>query len=140
MALSHARPYHFNSRPHEEVDYIPCQVSYAWFYFNSRPHEEVDIILKPCCESVKYFNSRPHEEVDSGPLLRQYHRYHFNSRPHEEVDQWLTMHSVSRLTFQLTTSRGGRQYKSVTKTTKSVISTHDLTRRSTFRSMSSRSY
>ena len=140
MALSHARPYHFNSRPHEEVD----------------------IILKPCCESVKYFNSRPHEEVDSGPLLRQYHRYHFNSRPHEEVDQWLTMHSVSRLTFQLTTSRGGRlsgsagppRLPAFQLTTSrggrlwfvnrncfsNFISTHDLTRRSTFRSMSSRSY
>ena len=45
MALSHARPYHFNSRPHEEVDYQDQQDHQGYRHFNSRPHEEVDCDL-----------------------------------------------------------------------------------------------
>ena len=55
-----------------------------------------------------YFNSRPHEEVDQSSGGAPNLLYHFNSRPREEVDQrW----------------RGTE--------TRTLISTHDLTRRST---------
>ena len=82
----------------------------AHMYFNSRPHEEVDqnhLLIK--CD-ILHFNSRPHEEVD-GPVscLVAFLNLHFNSRPHEEVDdQRLTDHGRANL-----------------------ISTHDLTKRST---------
>ena len=59
-------------------------------------------------QSYFYFNSRPHEEVDrySGCTITD--NENFNSRPHEEVDDWRLM-----LLFRI------------------IISTHDLTRRST---------
>ena len=57
---------------------------------------------------------------------------YFNSRPHEEVDFWSRMTlSISR-TFQLTTSRRGRQYRPARVPPMCHISTHDLTKRSTF--------
>ena len=100
-------------------------------YFNSRPHEEVDLdrfafecdIIDISTHDLTkrstlwaflqwqdsfYFNSRPHEEVDNGPgdnLI--VHRY-FNSRPHEEVDEYTSSPIYTP-----------------------VISTHDLTKRST---------
>ena len=36
---------HFNSRPHEEVDYQDQQDHQGYRHFNSRPHEEVDCDL-----------------------------------------------------------------------------------------------
>ena len=55
------------------------------------------------------FNSRPHEEVDAHRTVCKSDRFHFNSRPHEEVDYHL--HTFEQLKH---------------------ISTHDLTKRSTF--------
>ena len=55
------------------------------------------------------FNSRPHEEVDRQLRSIKCHRLHFNSRPREEVDE------ISLSLF-----------------IKHNISTHDLTKRSTF--------
>ena len=121
---------HFNSRPHEEVDFIllpscklvdisthdltrrstlgQCIVLLPLFHFNSRPHEEVDCCQKYYQMATFYFNSRPHEEVDV--LFNSFSGFtiHFNSRPHEEVD----FVAVNLPTFH-------------------IISTHDLTRRST---------
>ena len=57
---------------------------------------------------IHYFNSRPHEEVDGLQNNAQTADKYFNSRPHEEVDAVFL--SVA-------------EYK--------LISTHDLTRRST---------
>ena len=56
---------------------------------------------------------------------------YFNSRPHKEVDQ--TQHSAihSLITFQLTTSQGGRLSRVFSSWVCPHISTHDLTRRST---------
>ena len=63
-------------------------------------------------------------------LLLMLRLYHFNSRPHEEVDlvQEVTYSGVE--SFQLTTSRRGRR-ASDGKISVIVISTHDLTKRST---------
>ena len=79
-------------------------------HFNSRPHEEVDNITDLFNSDRKYFNSRPHEEVDQVKLSNLSYHQHFNSRPHEEVD------------FRAT--KNARLIQ---------ISTHDLTRRSTYR-------
>ena len=56
------------------------------------------------------FNSRPHEEVDAQRTRSCKWQSYFNSRPHEEVDRRNGI-------------RGGKHY----------ISTHDLTKRSTWR-------
>ena len=58
---------------------------------------------------IKNFNSRPHEEVDDAYFTRFGYATNFNSRPHEEVD-------VNQQRY--------RYYNF-------VISTHDLTKRST---------
>ena len=56
--------------------------------------------------------------------------YLFNSRPHKEVDVISNNWRYKYTTFQLTTSQGGDLEKFETSERK-VISTHDLTRRST---------
>ena len=54
----------------------------------------------------------------------------FNSRPHKEVD--FTFSSEwSGMVFQFTTSQGGRPRRCCPGTTRSDLSIHDLTRRST---------
>ncbi len=98
------------------------------------------------------FNSRPHEEVDRQLRSIKCHRLHFNSRPREEVDISYCPRRAGLLLFQLTTSQGGRLIRSVNtanclyfnsrpheevdrirlfQTVESIISTHDLTKRST---------
>ena len=59
--------------------------------------------------------------------------YYFNSRPHEEVDASFQTQYGLRLSFQLTTSRGGRPASLLARHVIVNISTHDLTRRSTSR-------
>ena len=61
-------------------------------------------------KSRGYFNSRPHEEVDEDGNEKVPEYVNFNSRPHEEAD-----------------CKKGVTWKP------SVISTHDLTKRSTYR-------
>ena len=80
-------------------------------HFNSRPHEEVDILhMSGHTAVVVHFNSRPHEEVDKEfPYLKNTVLY-FNSRPHEEVDTTVVVPSNADASFQLTTSRRGRQH------------------------------
>ena len=56
---------------------------------------------------------------------------HFNSRPHKEVDKPPLFFILKPSLFQLTTSQGGRQWGSIEKMITFIISTHDLTRRST---------
>lgn len=98
------------------------------------------------------FNSRPHEEVDRQLRSIKCHRLHFNSRPREEVDISYCPRRAGLLLFQLTTSQGGRLIRSVNtanclyfnsrpheevdrirlfQTVESIISTHDLAKRST---------
>ena len=99
-----------------------------------------------------YFNSRPHEEVDRQLRSIKCHRLHFNSRPREEVDISYCPRRAGLLLFQLTTSQGGRLIRSVNTANclyfnsrpheevyaqgtdngrHILISTHNLTRRST---------
>ena len=122
-------------------------------HFNSRPHEEVDFgRLAPRTNALN-FNSRPHEEVDQAACTERCNQSHFNSRPHEEVDlrgfnavssqlfistHDLTKRSTRRVlgaycatSFQLTTSRRGRRRITSSADTRISISTHDLTKRST---------
>ena len=56
-----------------------------------------------------YFNSRPHEEVDLFVAILSLPIHYFNSRPHEEVDEYTSSPIYTP-----------------------VISTHDLTKRSTY--------
>ncbi len=77
------------------------------------------------------FNSRPHEEVDPLGNAESNQAVHFNSRPHEEVDPDPTRHYEPDCVFQLTTSRRGRLEMQPRDIIKFVISTHDLTKRST---------
>ena len=122
---------HFNSRPHEEVDLCKNWFKTQIMQFQlttsrgGRPNGVVRYIgllhisthdltrrstrLLRCILSNRlHFNSRPHEEVDLSlyvvPLAFKY----FNSRPHEEVDLQIFLPYHPVLTFQLTTSRGGR--------------------------------
>ena len=145
---------YFNSRPHEEVDFLQKVHNIHDFYFNSRPHEEVDpynIFVK---HPSIHFNSRPHEEVDD--LFRKGHKPHRRISTHDltkrsTVLSRSTMHSQVKFQlttsrrgrpppvpmpfsfsiFQLTTSRRGRLLPFVFLVLPFCISTHDLTKRST---------
>ena len=89
----------------------------------------------------EYFNSRPHEEVDSCYYCYLSEKSHFNSRPHEEVDQEVSYpgmhHIISTHDLTKRSTCAVLQAKS-----REDISTHDLTKRSTktgmkkFRNMS----
>ena len=124
-------------------------------YFNSRPHKEVDQILLN--KFIYIFCISTHDltrrstgiqersgmhttQISTHDLTRRSTRMscyvldaliYFNSRPHKEVDQ--TQHSAihSLITFQLTTSQGGRLSRVFSSWVCPHISTHDLTRRST---------
>ena len=60
-------------------------------------------------------------------------RRSFNSRPHEEVDQERWILQTFGKEFQLTTSRRGRHNRLDSGRSRSHVSTHDLTKRSTKR-------
>ena len=143
---------YFNSRPHEEVD-INQAVGFLTFYVfqltTSRGGRQKVIT---CFSQQGYFNSRPHEEVD------KYRKSagQFNCISTHDLTRRSTHRKQKRKVaniFQLTTSRGGRQLSgrrtqsysyfnsrpheevdllSVRKKSLSDISTHDLTRRSTW--------
>ena len=55
----------------------------------------------------------------------------FNSRPHTEVDQVAGNIKSGTTAFQLTTSHGGRLRLIISRILFMILSTHDLTRRST---------
>ena len=76
--------------------------------FNSRPHKEVDIYVIRSRTGVRSFNSRPHKEVDPVAHGMQNRGGSFNSRPHKEVDRQFVDVVSSTLSFQFTTSQGGR--------------------------------
>ncbi len=99
--------FHFNSRPHEEVDFMsenaPRAVSISTHDLTKRStliktySDSQQIFqlttsrrgrLSRICQKIRilYFNSRPHEEVDQRTMRGKWWKKHFNSRPHEEVD------------------------------------------------------
>ena len=55
------------------------------------------------------FNSLPHAEVDASLSFFWFFRNHFNSPPHAEVDSMYGLLNSVYISFQLTTSRRGRQ-------------------------------
>ncbi len=147
----HAEP--FNSRPHAEVDLSDGAPGKVLFSFNSRPHAEVDQNESSYEIPGKSFNSRPHAEVDrpgspafctallsthdltqrstTSTTVKATHARAFNSRPHAEVDI-LSLYRLEDWTvFQLTTSRRGRQQAGNRHGVCQILSTHDLTQRST---------
>ena len=121
-------------------------------YFNSRPHEEVDRIrlfqtvesiisthdlakrstryLCRFSSSITFQLTTSRRGRRSSPLTSSCTQY-FNSRPHEEVDRWSSSVSMVERLFQLTTSRRGRHVFLPKVDGRGIISTHDLTKRST---------
>ena len=65
------------------------------------------ISVCPSC-LFQSFNSRPHKEVDLEHNPFSFDRRSFNSRPHKEVDEMPWFCIVISISFQLTTSQGGR--------------------------------
>ena len=123
--------FRFNSRPHEEVDcrlelllrllalfqlttsrrgrLVTKGLEYVFALFQLTTSRRGRLV---CIETIFFctcFNSRPHEEVDSNISSFFVILNRFNSRPHEEVD-----------------------YQKGTTTTTFGVSTHDLTKRSTW--------
>ena len=82
------------------------------------------------CRAFQLTTSRRGRRWISSPRLQQ---EHFNSRPHEEVDPVVAATCEIAVSFQLTTSRRGRPGARSYIFWCRVISTHDLTKRSTCR-------
>ena len=100
--------WHFNSRPHEEVDHDFLQrFPITGISTHDLTKRSTGAAL-PVRRRQGHFNSRPHEEVDTYKISSSAKTLYFNSRPHEEVDPWYLFHCFAQ-----------------------VISTHDLTKRST---------
>ena len=101
--------------------------------FNSRPHAEVDTVGFDPTSNLWTFNSRPHAEVDHKQRYLAGKQDAFNSRPHAEVDYYTTSAlNTSVLSTHDLTQRSTKQHPlyNIFQT----LSTHDLTQRSTSRS------
>ena len=77
------------------------------------------------------FNSRPHEEVDGIPYVDIAVTDMFQLTTSQRGRQLEGMLTVVEIKFQLTTSRRGRPTVTVNTAEIIVVSTHDLTKRST---------
>ena len=145
---------YFNSRPHEEVDLIQRLVWTLVIHFNSRPHEEVD---RRYGNPYRYLDISTHDltrrstayekvrsivsNISTHDLTRRSTQTIWVVRMSDNVFQLTTSRGGRRkisecldlaAKFQLTTSRGGRPPSSIPSSLIISISTHDLTRRSTF--------
>ena len=87
---------------------------------------------------LEYFNSQPHEEADFRIIICVNFYIYFNSQPHEEADVIAYMGKVRMEIFQLTASRRGWHWDTVTEFAGKVISTHSLTKRLTTERTASR--
>ena len=146
---------HFNSRPHEEVDIIHGRSACSYIIFQLTTSRGGRRRSLDDGRSIHwYFNSRPHEEVDYKDSKISISDYIFqlttsrggrqDLKPRDEAVtpfQLTTSRGGRRTTissssfasaFQLTTSRGGRRAIAAKEKNLTDISTHDLTRRSTF--------
>ena len=99
----------FNSRPHEEVDFLRCHEAHCAVVSTHDLTKRSTSILNVEQPPLYRFNSRPHEEVDRRGLSCCPGSPCFNSRPHEEVDGQVVIVVILPLMFQLTTSRRGRR-------------------------------
>ncbi len=99
--------------------------------FNSRPHAEVDGGISPLSENQNSFNSRPHAEVDALLFAFIISVIPFQLTTSRRGRR--SPHHIYRMPcfFQLTTSRRGRRNQNAQQTQRRVLSTHDLTQRST---------
>ena len=86
---------HYNNIPRETFQLTTSR--------RGRPFLRYEFVPYP------YFNSLPHAEVDDSGKIRDGESINFNSLPHAEVDGRLRMYFRCPKTFQLTTSRRGRQ-------------------------------
>ena len=100
--------------------------------FNSRPHKEVDLRY---VVFVLYNMGLSIHDLTRRSTFRTGQRVFcglpFNSRPHKEVDCCLALVFDLMITFQFTTSQGGRLLLPVPGGDQDSLSIHDLTRRST---------
>ena len=99
---------HFNSRPHEEVDYVevqPYKIDNISTHDLTRRSTMLPVLIMA---REGYFNSRPHEEVDGHLILNR-------------TDNIISTHDLTRRST-VAEDISDKPY---------VISTHDLTRRST---------
>ena len=79
------------------------------------------------------FNSRPHKEVDDDVTQPENLKKSFNSRPHKEVDQLYRSHQSRSTELSIHDLTRRSTFPSVSDNGySSVLSIHDLTRRSTF--------
>ena len=102
------------------------------FHFNSRPHEEVDCFFaETLCDDVFISTHDLTKRSTQVPEVINRLVENFNSRPHEEVDTAYLQTPLEYRLFQLTTSRRGRPPVWRMDGRTSSISTHDLTKRST---------
>ena len=124
--------YHFNSRPREEVDQTTLLPSFLHMISTH------DLARRSTNNSLNSLNDL--SVISTHDLARRSTVYgrkcgfktdYFNSRPREEVDGSFFAAAAAVTSFQLTTSRGGRQAVSTDTIKKPDISTHDLARRST---------
>ena len=143
----------FNSRPHTEVDSgsmpentnkplsihdltrrstgrrtrisrVPCLSIHDLTRRSTTGGAEFELDTYP-------FNSRPHKEVDKWNTVKDFWGISFNSRPHKEVDSIHPTEGDSGSTFN---SRPHKEVDNVFESVhpkSSVLSIHDLTRRST---------
>ena len=128
---------HFNSRPHEEVDWNYAGGSAREDIFQlttSRGGRQIIHIASVSILQFQLTTSRGGRPMMVCQRARTI--YHFNSRPHEEVDENVVVIAFQIFSFQLTTSRGGRLLRNYRRLNAFYISTHDLTRRSTGRTIS----
>ena len=144
---------HFNSRPHKEVDNRFCRSSKLHFIstHDLTRRSTTAISLKSQCIAFQLTTSqggRPEIILKEDKMMlfqlttsqggRRIAGYmldasklYFNSRPHKEVDLVILAIPLWSWIFQLTTSQGGRLNSHFRYPLFFIISTHDLTRRST---------
>ena len=115
--------WHFNSRPHEEVDYHFCS--------KKRSKRGRQVRWGFICTNIENFNSRPHEEVDrqqaAESKISRISTHDLTKRSTSLIisdisDNFISTHDLTKRstiasafystinTFQLTTSRRGRPY------------------------------
>ena len=127
------RCYPFNSRPHKEVDdNTESETTTKALSIHDLTRRSTVFLIFYIHIRIP-FNSRPHKEVDNDAPISSGSYFSFNSRPHKEVDPMiigdlkegiLSIHDLTRrststgmspcryiLTFQFTTSQGGRPCK-----------------------------
>ena len=122
----------FNSRAHVERDQIEIKITRANKDFNSRAHVERDPFIKYALNTKEYFNSRAHVERDQINIPTSIRFTNFNSRAHVERDSHNNSCSWCQGKFQLTRSRGARQYEDLCQSIEHNFNSRAHVERDTF--------